>query len=226
MTAQPIHDNSERKYEVTPLELLFDLVFAFALSQLSHHLLPHLSWRGAAETMVMLVAIFAVWFTTSWSATLIRAAHRSRRNGGRHRHGHRRSLHNDDYPGNWHVCADGNSRSVGAELRAFPPAHYSTFGKDERPYSRQSPRRKCSDCNGRGTHRRAVANEEGIAHILSHEAKEPRRNLESWINSESYCFVPSCETGLNTLTCFGRAGRRHPQRLHAHPWQVIEVRRW
>lgn len=73
MTAQPVHDNPEQKYEVTPLELLFDLVFAFALSQLSHHLLTHLSWRGAAGTLVMLLAIFAVWFTTSWSATLIRA---------------------------------------------------------------------------------------------------------------------------------------------------------
>ena len=72
MTAQPIHDNAERKYEVTPLELFFDLVFAFALSQLSQHLFAHLSWRGAAETLVMLLAIFAVWFTTSWSATLIR----------------------------------------------------------------------------------------------------------------------------------------------------------
>jgi low temperature requirement protein LtrA len=73
MTAKSSHDNAERKYEVTPLELLFDLVFAFALSQLSHHLLTHFSWRGAAETLVMLLAIFAVWFTTSWSATLIRA---------------------------------------------------------------------------------------------------------------------------------------------------------
>jgi low temperature requirement protein LtrA len=74
MTAQqPIHDNPERKYEVTPLELFFDLVFAFAISQLSQHLLTHLSWRGAAETLVMLLAVFASWFTTSWSATLVRA---------------------------------------------------------------------------------------------------------------------------------------------------------
>ena len=73
MTVHPIHDIPEQKYEVTPLELLFDLVFAFALSQLSQHLLTHLSWRGAAETLVMLLAIFAVWFTTSWSATMIRS---------------------------------------------------------------------------------------------------------------------------------------------------------
>src|SRR6478672_11050265 len=60
-------------YEVTPLELFFDLVFVFAVSQLSHHLLTHLSWRGVAETLVMLLAIFAVWFNISWSATMIRA---------------------------------------------------------------------------------------------------------------------------------------------------------
>jgi low temperature requirement protein LtrA len=44
----------------------------FAVSQLSQHLLTHLSWRGAAETLVMLSAIFAVWSSTSWSATMIR----------------------------------------------------------------------------------------------------------------------------------------------------------
>ena len=73
MSDYSFQDNTEQKYEVTPLELFFDLVFAFALSQLSQHLLTHLSWRGAAETLVMLLGIFAVWFTTSWSATMIRA---------------------------------------------------------------------------------------------------------------------------------------------------------
>src|SRR5574341_1646891 len=73
MTVPSFHDIPEQEYEVTPLELFFDLVFVFAVSQLSHHLLTHLSWRGAAETLVMLLAIFAVWISTSWSATLIRA---------------------------------------------------------------------------------------------------------------------------------------------------------
>jgi low temperature requirement protein LtrA len=73
MTDGSVRNIPEQKYEVTPLELFFDLVFAFALSQLSGHLLNHLSWRGGAETLVMLVAVFGVWFTTSWSATLIRA---------------------------------------------------------------------------------------------------------------------------------------------------------
>lgn len=73
MTTRPTHVSSEQRYEVTPLELFFDLVFVFGVSQLSRHLLTYLSWRGAAETLVMLLAIFAVWFTTSWSATMIRA---------------------------------------------------------------------------------------------------------------------------------------------------------
>ncbi|MEV5003944.1 low temperature requirement protein A [Nocardioides sp. LML1-1-1.1] len=38
--------------EVSPLELFFDLVFVFAVSQLSHHLLKHLDVRGAGETAV------------------------------------------------------------------------------------------------------------------------------------------------------------------------------
>src|SRR5690242_3080461 len=66
-------DTAERNYEVTPLELFFDLVFVFAVSQLSQHLSAHLSWRGAAETLVLLRAVFAVWFSTSWSATIVPA---------------------------------------------------------------------------------------------------------------------------------------------------------
>jgi len=56
---------------VSPLELFFDLVFVFAVSQLSHHLLDHLTWRGAAETLVLLIAVFGVWSGTSFEATLL-----------------------------------------------------------------------------------------------------------------------------------------------------------
>src|SRR3954453_23753141 len=61
------------EYQVTPLELFFDLVFVFAVSQLSHHLRAHLSWRGAAEALVMLRAVYAVWHSASWAATMVRA---------------------------------------------------------------------------------------------------------------------------------------------------------
>ncbi|WP_164200197.1 low temperature requirement protein A [[Micrococcus luteus] ATCC 49442] len=56
---------------VTRLELFFDLVFVFALSQLSHHLLEHPSWMGAGETFVLLLAVYKVWVYTTWSATLL-----------------------------------------------------------------------------------------------------------------------------------------------------------
>src|SRR5829696_6203075 len=45
---------SVQRDAVSPLELFFDLVYVFAVSQLSHHLLDHLTWRGAAETLVLL----------------------------------------------------------------------------------------------------------------------------------------------------------------------------
>jgi len=71
MTAT-LDDNQKHKYEVTLLELFFDLVFVFAISQFSQYLLRHLSWRGMAETLVMLMTVLGVWSYTSWAATMIR----------------------------------------------------------------------------------------------------------------------------------------------------------
>lgn len=68
------HNAPNQKHEVMPLELFFDLAFVFAVSQLSHHLLEHLSWYGTLETLVLLVAVFTVWFTTRWAATAIPVA--------------------------------------------------------------------------------------------------------------------------------------------------------
>jgi low temperature requirement protein LtrA len=54
--------------EVSPLELFYDLVFVFAVSQLSEHLLDDLTWRGAGETLVLLCAVFTVWLLTTFEA--------------------------------------------------------------------------------------------------------------------------------------------------------------
>jgi len=64
---------SSPRYEVTPLELFFDVVFAFAVSQLSHHLIAHLDWHGALETLTLLLAVVTVWSYTSWAATMTSA---------------------------------------------------------------------------------------------------------------------------------------------------------
>ncbi|TXS70038.1 low temperature requirement protein A [Streptomyces sp. sk2.1] len=66
-----VPESQRLRREVSPLELFYDLVFVFAVSQLSHHLLEYLTWRGAAETAVLLVAVFGTWAYTSYEATLL-----------------------------------------------------------------------------------------------------------------------------------------------------------
>jgi len=61
----------DQSQAVTPLELFYDLVYIFAVGQLSHHLLTHLSWKGAAETGILLVGVFGVWAFTSWACSLL-----------------------------------------------------------------------------------------------------------------------------------------------------------
>lgn len=52
---------------VTFFELFFDLVFVFAVTQLSHLLLEHLTVRGAAETLLLLLAVWWAWMYTCWT---------------------------------------------------------------------------------------------------------------------------------------------------------------
>ena len=51
---------------VTPLELFFDLVYVFAIGQLSHHLLEHVDLRTGAETVIMALAVVYAWYMTAW----------------------------------------------------------------------------------------------------------------------------------------------------------------
>jgi len=46
---------------VEMVELFFDLVFVFAVTQLSHGLLADLSPRGAVQTALLLGAVWWVW---------------------------------------------------------------------------------------------------------------------------------------------------------------------
>lgn len=47
-------------------ELFFDLVFVFAITQISHSLLSHYNLRGAVEAGVLFLAIWLVWIYTTW----------------------------------------------------------------------------------------------------------------------------------------------------------------
>jgi low temperature requirement protein LtrA len=51
---------------VSMVELFFDLVFVFAVTQLSHGLLAHLDGANAVRTGLLMVAVWWVWIYTSW----------------------------------------------------------------------------------------------------------------------------------------------------------------
>lgn len=61
---------SEEPQHVNFLELFFDLVFVVALLQLSHKLIEHLSWGGAARTFLLLAALWWTWTLTVWTTNL------------------------------------------------------------------------------------------------------------------------------------------------------------
>jgi low temperature requirement protein LtrA len=56
---------------VTTMELFFDVVYVFAVTQLSHTLVEHLSVRGAIETLVLFAAVWWAWQLTAWSTNWI-----------------------------------------------------------------------------------------------------------------------------------------------------------
>ncbi|HZL20358.1 MAG TPA: low temperature requirement protein A [Polyangia bacterium] len=51
---------------VTFVELFFDLVFVFAVTQLSHELRAHFSPLGLLETAMLMLAVWWVWIFTAW----------------------------------------------------------------------------------------------------------------------------------------------------------------
>jgi low temperature requirement protein LtrA len=53
-------------HRVTFVELFFDLVFVFAVTQLSHRLIDHLTPLGALQTAMLMVAVWWVWVDTTW----------------------------------------------------------------------------------------------------------------------------------------------------------------
>jgi low temperature requirement protein LtrA len=53
-------------HRVTFVELFFDLVFVFAVTQLSHNLLDHLTPLGVAQTALLMIAVWWAWIDTAW----------------------------------------------------------------------------------------------------------------------------------------------------------------
>jgi low temperature requirement protein LtrA len=51
---------------VTYTELFFDLVYVFAITQLTHFLAENLSWQGALRAVLLLFAVWWAWMYTAW----------------------------------------------------------------------------------------------------------------------------------------------------------------
>jgi low temperature requirement protein LtrA len=49
------------------LELFYDLVFVFAITQVSHLLLEHLTWAGVGQALIVLLAVWWSWNYTTWT---------------------------------------------------------------------------------------------------------------------------------------------------------------
>ncbi|HEX4691367.1 MAG TPA: low temperature requirement protein A [Solirubrobacteraceae bacterium] len=57
---------SAESQHATSLELFYDLVFVFAVTQVSHLLLNHLTWTGAGQSALILLVVWWAWNYTTW----------------------------------------------------------------------------------------------------------------------------------------------------------------
>jgi low temperature requirement protein LtrA len=62
----PLRDRASDGGRVSNTEVFFDLVYAFAITQISHTLLHHLSAVGALRTLVLWFAVWLGWQYTCW----------------------------------------------------------------------------------------------------------------------------------------------------------------
>lgn len=67
-TAKPqLRDGRDEEITTSFIELFFDLVFVFAVTQLSRHLLGHLDAAGLYQTAFMLLMLWWAWIYTTWT---------------------------------------------------------------------------------------------------------------------------------------------------------------
>jgi low temperature requirement protein LtrA len=57
--------------EVTNVELFFDLVYVFAVTQLSHLLVQHPNGEGTLHTAVLLAMVWQIWVYTTWAVNYL-----------------------------------------------------------------------------------------------------------------------------------------------------------
>jgi low temperature requirement protein LtrA len=58
--------DSGEEQRATVLELFYDLVFVFAITQVSHTLIEHLTWEGVGQALLVLLVVWWAWNYTTW----------------------------------------------------------------------------------------------------------------------------------------------------------------
>jgi low temperature requirement protein LtrA len=61
-----LEDEEESEHPVTPLELFFDLVFVFALTQVTGFMSDDPTWEGIGRGMLILAALWWAWGAYAW----------------------------------------------------------------------------------------------------------------------------------------------------------------
>jgi low temperature requirement protein LtrA len=64
--ATPLLRDRSGNQRVTNIELFFDLVYVFAITQLSSYLLGAATFAGAARTAILLAMVWLAWMYTTW----------------------------------------------------------------------------------------------------------------------------------------------------------------
>jgi len=61
-----LRESTGYHHKVDFVELFFDLVFVFAITQVSHTLIEDFTWEGALQATLLSLAVWWVWIYTTW----------------------------------------------------------------------------------------------------------------------------------------------------------------
>jgi low temperature requirement protein LtrA len=74
--AHPLIREEQNEARVTPLELFFDLVFVFALTQVTAFMADELSWQGILRGVLVIMLLWWAWTGYAWLANVASAEER------------------------------------------------------------------------------------------------------------------------------------------------------
>jgi low temperature requirement protein LtrA len=74
--AHPLIRDEQNEARVTPLELFFDLVFVFALTQVTAFMADELSWQGILRGVLVIMLLWWAWTGYAWLANVASAEER------------------------------------------------------------------------------------------------------------------------------------------------------